>query len=163
MIIDIQRTVIKIKLRIFVVILFFILLIIIVLFPNIVKTIFPGIDRIYFILLIIAICVLTAFCYNFLDLNYIYYNDEGPKIILRYYSLRILNKSKNSIEIPKKKLIKFESKKSFFNLKEKIILFQKMQNRIAKYPPVSISSLTKEQKIKLKNSLTKFSSNNVFL
>lgn len=103
---------------------------------------------------IVLIYVSLLYYFYMLDLNYIYYSDEGGKIILRYYSLRTINSGYKSIEIPKKNFVKYHIERSFFNLKEKLILYQRMQKGLAKYPPVSISALKLEERDRLKQSLT---------
>lgn len=90
-----------------------------------------------------------------LEHNYIYYSDMGDKIVVRYYSLRPLESSQNSIEIPKSEFHDYSITRSFFNLKEKIVLFQNTRRGVAKYPPISITALSKAEKEKLKSSLGK--------
>ncbi len=89
-----------------------------------------------------------------LDLNYIHFNIESGKLIFRYYSLRPLNKQHRSIEIPINSFGGFKIQKSFFGLKKELILYQKVQGKLAKYPPISITALNKEQFLLLNNALT---------
>ncbi len=89
-----------------------------------------------------------------LEFNYIFYSDSGDKIVLRYYSLRPLESAQNSIELPKNEFHDFKITKSFFNLKNKLILYRKTKRGIAKYPPVSITVLGKKEKQKLIRSLS---------
>lgn len=94
-----------------------------------------------------------------LKYNYIQYADEGEKIVFRYYPLRIFSRKYKAIEIPKFAFIKFETKISFNNKVEEIILFQKTKKGIFQYPPISISALSENDKIRLKQSLLSFSKN----
>jgi hypothetical protein len=114
-----------------------------------------NINKNYLALVVVLVYVLIFVYYHMLDLNYLYYTDAGKKIVLRYYSLRSISGKYKAIEIPKDKFVKFEIDKSFFNLKEKVILYQKMQNGIAKYPAISITSFSVDEKNELKKSLTK--------
>jgi hypothetical protein len=59
--------------------------------------------------------------------------------------LRIFSAKHKSIEIPLADFIGFEITTSFNGLKKGLVLFQKMKGKKAKYPPISISALKKEQ------------------
>ncbi len=105
---------------------------------------------------IIFICSLYLFInvYRFiLDLNYIYFNDNNVKLIIKFYSLRPFMKKHRSIEIQKETLYKYEIKRSIASRKKSLILFQRVNNRVAKYPPISISALNEEEFINLLTSL----------
>ncbi|MBU0766124.1 MAG: hypothetical protein KJ607_14975 [Bacteroidetes bacterium] len=96
----------------------------------------------------IAACIIYALIniwFAQLKLNYIYFSDEGQKIVLRYFSLSIISKEKRAIEIPKKEFSGYEILHSFFNKRMEIILLQKRKTGIAKYPPVSITALKKAE------------------
>lgn len=86
-------------------------------------------------------------------LCYIYYNSEGTKIILRYTVLQPLSNGNFSIEMPRRDLDKYELITSNFGLRKSIALSVRTPNGVAKYKPVSISSLTKEEREKLINNL----------
>jgi len=96
------------------------------------------------------------FLYHILrDHNYIYYSDTGNKFILRYFSLRPLADKKKSIEFNKKELHKFELRRSLLGFRESIIIYRQTPKGIAKYPPVSITALSKPDKEKMMASLQK--------
>jgi len=84
---------------------------------------------------------------------YIFYNNEASKIILRYMPLQPLSSGNYSIEIPKKDFVKFEVKKSALGLRESVIMYVRTPNGIAKFKPVSLSSLKKSEKQDLIASL----------
>lgn len=102
-------------------------------------------------------CVSALIIYLIIGYNYIYYSDVGEKIIFRYQSLNPFISNPLSIEIPKKSFAQFKIKNSFFGLKQKITLYQKTSGEYAKYPSISIASLTKVQKQALLTSLTSLS------
>ena len=61
------------------------------------------------------VVILVALVYIALNLNnyfkrpsYVSYSDQGEMIVLRYYPLTLFTSRKNSIEIPKKQLVRFE-------------------------------------------------------
>jgi hypothetical protein len=84
--------------------------------------------------------------YRFIiDLNYFSYEDQGEKIIIRYFSLRPFNQKRKSLEIPRGSFLKYEIRKSFMGQKKSLIMFQKIKNKVAKYPPISITALNKEE------------------
>jgi hypothetical protein len=45
--------------------------------------------------------IINAFTNTFRSYNYIYFNDDSDKIVLRYFSPNIFTSKKNSIEMPK--------------------------------------------------------------
>jgi len=92
-----------------------------------------------------------------LKLNNMIFMDTGNKIILRYYPLHPFHDKFKSIEIPKDQFSHFQIKKGIFNLRTQIILFQKTDRGVAKYPPVSITSLSKKDKDSLLLLLLKYS------
>lgn len=98
-------------------------------------------------------CITALVLYMIIGYNYIYFSDEGDKVILRYQSLNPFISNPMSIEIPKKSFAKFEISSSLFGVKKKITLYQKTSGGHAKYPSVNIASLTKVQKQSLAASL----------
>ena len=68
-------------------------------------------------------------------------------------SLRPFDNKKQAIEIQKKDYNGYEIRKSFFNLKEDLILSVKTKKSIANYPPISITALSLKHKNLLISSL----------
>ncbi len=157
MTIDIRRTVIKKKLRSFFTTIIVILVIVLILFTNVYNEELLNVDKVLLTLIIAGLYILAILFNVIRDFNYIYYNDEGDKIVFRYFSLSVFTQKKNSIEIPKRSFAGYKLEKSFIGLKEKLILLQQHQNRIARYPAVSITALDSRQKKNIINSLNKFS------
>ena len=157
MILDIRRTVIKKKLRSFFMTIAVILIIVLVLFTNLYDEDAMNVSKALMTFIIIGVYLLFIIFNILRDFNYIYFNDEGDKLVLRYFSLSIFTQKKNSIEIPKRSFAGYKIEKSVAGLKEKLILLQKLENRIAKYPAVSITALTSKQKSDVVNSLNIFS------
>jgi hypothetical protein len=89
--------------------------------------------------------------------TYIYFNTEGSKIVLRYMGLQPILAGNYAIEIPKSKFVKYEIKKSNLGLRTSIILYQKTNKGISKYPPVSINSLSKSERRDMLDTLDKLS------
>lgn len=76
--------------------------------------------------------------------SYLYFSDEGPKIIIRFYQLKPMNPKKSAYEIPKNQFYKFTYQRTFF--KEEVTVYQKFGNSISMYPPFSLKGISKEQK-----------------
>ncbi len=151
--IDIRRTAIRIRLRSLALAFIFSILVLAVLFTTFLDNPIYGIGKSH-IIIALGLIYLGITLYHYLrDYHFVYYSDEGNKLILRYYSMRPLSQAKRSIEIPKGTLVKYELNKSMQGLREKIILFQKVKNGVYKYPPVSITALNKEEKEKMLQSI----------
>ena len=92
------------------------------------------------------------FQYN-MEYTYFYFSNNKMNLIFKFYSLRIFFGKPKTIEIPKSGLMKYEIVKSFFKQKESLILYQKTPKGIAKYPPISLTLLSKKQKKELELAL----------
>lgn len=89
--------------------------------------------------------------------NYIIYKETDDKIIIRYYPLHPFHDKFKSIEISKKTFSHFELEKKNMGLREDLILFQMSAKGLAKYPGISLSALSKQQRSEVLESLSKFS------
>ena len=69
----------------------------------------------------------------------------------------IVGGKKNSVEIDKKSFSGYKIETRFFGLIQSITLFQKFKEGVAKYPPVYISALSREEKAKVVRSLNRYS------
>jgi len=111
----------------------------------------------YHVIIAIALIYIIINLVNYLKIPYyVYYNDSGDMIIFRYYQMSLFTSKKHSIEIPKKQFIKFELESFLFNTQQKIILYQHFRNRVAKYPPISLSAVDREDREKIIDSLSKY-------
>jgi hypothetical protein len=104
-----------------------------------------GLSRYTIVLILTGLYIIIIIIGYFLERNYIYFNDDGEDIILRYYPIRPVAMKKRSVEIPKATFVKFEIRKSFFGLKKTLILYQKVKNKVARYPSIGLSALTKSE------------------
>jgi hypothetical protein len=68
--------------------------------------------------------------------------------------MRIFSGKKSTIEIHKEDFVKFQINSSLFKMREYLIVYQKLKKGIAKYPPISITGLSKKDKAKLINQLS---------
>ena len=153
MVIDIQRTVIKTQIRRFITLLVFVTIMIFVMLTGNSQETYIGITKYKWAVIISALYLGGALIESLIDYNYIYYSDEGDRIVLRYFSMSFFNKKKSSIEIPNKDFKSYTIEKKYSGIKEFLTLVQDFKGKDAKYPAVNISALTKKQKEKLIESL----------
>ena len=112
-----------------------------------------GVTRESYILAVTGIYILINIYRFSLNLNYVYFSDAGGKIIIKYYSLRPFMQKRQTVEIPKGSLFRFEIKKSMFGQKKTLVLFQMIKNKIARYPEISLSALNDIEIGRIKGSL----------
>lgn len=110
-------------------------------------------DDTFWTVILSTIWLILAFMPMVLNYQFISYSDEGDYIVFRYFTAGIVGGKKNSVEINKTSFRGYKTETRFFGLIQSIILFQKIQKEIAKYPPVYISALTREEKEKVIKSL----------
>ena len=89
--------------------------------------------------------------------NFIIYKETDDRVIVRYYPLHPFHDKFKSIEISKKTFSHFELKKCRLGLREDLFLFQMSAKGLAKYPGISLSALSKEQRNEVLESLSKYS------
>jgi hypothetical protein len=157
MIIDIRKTVLRKKIRSFYSTLFFLTMIAILLATKVYSDEIAGIDKYEFSIILACIYILTVLFSAIRNYHYIYYSDEGDKLILRFFSFSFFTQKKNSIEMNKNDLERYQIVRQVLGLRENLILYQRTKGGLAKYPPVSITALTKSEKEDLLNSLSIYS------
>ncbi len=109
--------------------------------------------------IIAGVFVLAAYAYiHIRKFNYLYFSFQNNQIIFRYYNLIPTTLDHHSIEFPVREFVKFEIKTCFFGLRDDIIFYRKTRAGIAKYPPVSLSLFTKDEKNAIIDLLEKLSS-----
>jgi len=114
-------------------------------------------EKHYFELGLTALLLLGIVWFFSRGYNYIYFNTEGSKIVLRYMGLQPILSDNYAIEIPKSKFVKYKIKKTKLGLRTLLVLYQKTNKGISKYPPVSITSLKKSEKKDILDALDKLS------
>jgi hypothetical protein len=124
---------------------------------KMIKFPFLGMSDTAWTIIFVAIWLILALMPVFLNYQFISYSDEEDHIIFRYFTSGIVGGKKNSVQINKTSFAGYKIDSSFFGLVQSITLFQKLQQGIAKYPPVHISALTREEKSKLIRSLNQYS------
>ena len=154
--VDNKRNTYRIWLSRLVITIVFTLAILLILFVPWFENPDSGISK-YHVIILISGVYIVIILYNSLKRPYfVSYNDSGEMLVMRYYSLSLLTSKKHSIEIPKKQLIKFELEVFFFGSQQRIILVQNFRNKVAKYPPISLSAVDKEDQERIISSLNKY-------
>jgi hypothetical protein len=156
MIIDLQRTVIKIQLRRFITLIIFVALIIFILLMGDKTIEYFGLTKYQWAIVVSVLYFGSSLVESLLGLTYIYYSDDDIYILFRYFSMRFFNNRKNSIQIPKEDFLGYKIVDKFGGLKKYIILYQDFKGKEAKYPAVNIFSLTKVQREALLRSLDRY-------
>lgn len=100
-----------------------------------------------------SIAILLGAIYLFLILRplvlnhyFIYATVEEGVLRVKFYKLGFIPGKPKTFEIPVKEYNKFEIRTYLYGLREDIILFRKIKKGIAKYPPLSLTALTRKQR-----------------
>jgi hypothetical protein len=104
-----------------------------------------GLERKDLILITAGLYLLIIIILYLQDLNYIYFNDDGDQIIIRYYPMRPFARKKRAVQIPKISLAGFDIKKSLFGFRKSLVLQQKTKKGIATYPGIGITALNSRE------------------
>jgi hypothetical protein len=115
-----------------------------------------GLDDSIWTLILVIIWIIIAFLPAILNYQFVSYSDEGNAIVFKYFSAGIVGGKKNTVEINKSTFTGYKVESKFFGLSRSIILFQKLVQGVAKFPPIYISALTKDQQAKLIHSLSQY-------
>lgn len=139
-----------VKLILAIIVVIFLVLMLITTLPNFIER-NTGITTGWALGIVIGAYFLFFFYFILKGSAFVSYNDEGAKIIIRTFKIGPFNSKKLSLEIPKNEFYKYSVTKQ--KLKEEIHIYTRKGNKISKYPPISIISLTKEQKQQLFETL----------
>ena len=88
------------------------------------------------------------------DYQFIEYNDDNAKIVLRYYKIISFgSKSYHSIEFPKSIIQNAHFEDSVFGKLSDLTFLVRTKRGIAEYPSVSLSALSPKERKKMQESL----------
>lgn len=108
-------------------------------------------------IILIAVYLIIFFIPMMLNYQFVSYSDDDDNIVLKYFNAGMGGGRKNSIQIYKSAFAGYKMESRLFGLDKSLTMFQKVGQGIAKYPPVHISALSKDQKSKLLRALDNFS------
>ena len=121
-----------------------------------VTTYFTDIDATirYTIYSVLSFVFLLFFWFQYqMQYTYFYFSNNGKSLVFKFYTLKIVSGKPKTIEIPKASFVKYDIDLNFFNKKDSLVLYQKTKKGVAKYPPISLTLLSKNQKTELKRAL----------
>ena len=146
---DNSKTIISLRIKLFIATVLFLAFIILTYVAK--KINFPllGMSDTVWTVILASCYVILVFFPMYLNYQYVYFSDDGENIIFRYFNAGITGGKKNSVEINKKAFSGYKVEKKLFGLSQSIILFTQLRQGIAKYPPIHISALTKEERKKV--------------
>ena len=152
MIIDISRTIIRKNLANLISTVLFIVLIVLLLFLPM-QDFLKGISNSLLAIFVATAYIIYAVYNSFRNYNYIYFNNETDKLVLRYFSPSVFTSKKNSIEMPKEEFAGYRLKSFFMRYREKIVLYRATRKGLANYPPVSLTALSVKERHMLLRAL----------
>ena len=157
MTIDNSKTIIGLRIKGFTATILFLVFIILTFFEKIIKFPVAGIQESTATIALASLYCIIVFMPLILRKMFIYYSDDGENIVVRYFFAGMIAGKKNSIIISKQTFAGYKIYKGFLGLFPTIEISQRVRNGIAKYPPISISSLNRKEKEKIFNSLNSYS------
>ncbi len=157
MTIDNSRTIISLRIKLFIASVAVLTWLALAYLGKVIKFPLLGMSDISWTILFTAIWIVAAFLPMFLNYQFISFSDDKDKIIFRYFSAGIVGGKKNSVEIDKRSFAGYEVEERFFGRISSIILLQRFKEGIAKYPPIYISALSVKEKEKVFRMLNLYS------
>jgi hypothetical protein len=148
-----SRTIISLRIKLFGVTVLFLTFIVLTYVAKMIKYPLLGLSDTAWTLILTGFYLIFVFLPMFLNYQYISYSDEEDTIVFRYFTSGIAGGRKNSVEINKRTFAGFKTETRFFGLIQSITLFQQLKEGVAKYPPIYISALKREEKEKIYRSL----------
>jgi len=154
---DNSKTIIGVRIKLFAATIVFLGYLLLAFAARIIKFPVLGMQETAWTVLIAALYIFIFFIPMMLNYQYIYFSDDGVNIVFRYFTAGIIGGRKNSIEINKQTFSGYSLEKKFFGLIQSITLYQQIKGRKAKYPPIFISALTRNEKSKVFTALNSYS------
>jgi hypothetical protein len=153
---DNSKTIISLRIKLFGATIVFLAYIVLTYIAKLIKYPLLGMSDTAWTLILVAIYLFIAFLPMFLNYQFISYSDEGENIVFRYFNAGVVGGRKNSVEINKNYFSGYKIESRFFGFIQSVTLFQQFKEGVAKYPPVYISALTREERAKVLRSLNSF-------
>ncbi|MGD0341370.1 MAG: hypothetical protein ABSA76_06660 [Bacteroidales bacterium] len=153
---DNSKTIISIRIKLFFATIILLGWVGVVYVAKLIKSPILGLDDSIWTLILVIIWLIIAFLPMILNYQFIFYSDDENDIVFRFFSAGIVGGKKNSVEINKGTFTGFKIESKYFGLSKSLILFQKLAQGVAKFPPIFISALTKDQQAKLIHALKQY-------
>lgn len=150
---DNSKTIIGLRIRIFIATVILLTYVVLVYIADVITDPFLGMSVTVWTIGLIIIWFIIAIYPVVLNYQYVYFSDEGDMIVFRYFMASIFGGRKNSVEINKNSFAGYKTETRFLGLMHSIVLFQKLREGVAKYPPIYLSNLSAKEKARVLNSL----------
>ncbi len=161
MVIDNKKTTISLQLRRLLLIVLLAVVVVLLFYYDVFSKESTGVEQSYVIFALIVLYLGYYFWGLLRNYHYFYYSDLSPsKLVFRFYSLAPLSKRQNSIEIRKDEFYKFGFENNMLGLRRYLVLYQNTAKGIAKYKPISVSLLKKNELKDLSIALAYFRKDN---
>jgi len=154
---DNSKSIISLRIKLFAATVVFLAYIVLAYIAKLIKFPLLGMSDTTWTLILVAIYLIIAFLPMILNYQYVYYSDDTEKIIFRYFTAGIVGGRKNTVEIDKRTLSGYEIVPELFGLRQKITLYQRFNEGVAKYPPFYISALSRDERARMVKSLNLYS------
>ena len=116
-----------------------------------------GIDRNYYVLALVFLYLLYYLIGIVRNYQYIFFTDNGSKLVIRYYSLRPMSKRQNAVEIGKTMFANYKLTHQLMGFRKYLVLYQRLPNgSVVKYPPINVSIMKKEDLNQLTKALQSY-------
>lgn len=153
---DNSKTIIGVRIKLFLATVLFLVYLVMAYIAKFIPFPLLGLSDTVWTVIITIIYIVFLFYPMYLNYQYIYFSDDGYSIIFRYFNAGIAGGRKNSVEINKNTFAGYRLEKKTFGMIQYLILYQRIQNGLAKYPPVYISALTNDEKKKVFRTLNHY-------
>ncbi len=154
---DNSKTIISLRIKLFAATVVFLAYIVLTYIAKLLKFPLLGMSDTTWTLILVVIYLIIAFLPMILNYQYVFYSDDTEKIIFRYFTAGIVGGRKNTVEIDKRTFSGYEIEPELFGLRQKITLYQRFNEGVAKYPPFYISALSRDERAKMVKSLNLYS------
>ncbi|HBE40850.1 MAG TPA: hypothetical protein DDW27_06530 [Bacteroidales bacterium] len=153
---DNTKQIISIRIKLFIATVFILAYLAVVYFGKLIKFPVLGLSDTVWTIILIAVYLIIFFIPIILNYQFISYSDDDENIVFKYFNAGMGGGRKNSIQIYKSTFAGYKTESRLFGLDKSLILFQKVGQGVAKYPPVHINALSKDQMNKLLRALNTF-------
>ena len=150
---DNSRTIIGLRIKIFIVTVLLLIYVVLTYIAEVIEFPILGFSETIWTSGFIGIWLIFALYPIVLNYQYISFSDEGDSIVFRYFIAGIFGGRKNSILIKKVSFAGYKTETRYFGLVKSVILYQRLREGVAAYPPIYISNLSKKEKDRILNSL----------
>lgn len=114
-------------------------------------------EKFILVLILGGVFIFALVLIRVMNFNFVRFQLENGKIIIRYYSLYAVERNYESIEFPVASLRHAKVKKYLFGLKWDLHLTVKLKQGIAIYPAVCLSAIPKGERRKIVDAICNLS------